>query len=267
MLPQYDGSEYVEDLYPTLSLFLADDILDTGSQAIETAVEEVSGGQWAAEDIEALPIAGLLAAIGPHLPTIISTAASLLPMAVQGVQALVNRPAPRARPTAPPPQRPAPRPPARLASPPPTPSAVRPSAPAAPAAPAAGQAASAMQLLTTLTALLPQVVQAVGSLSMGSAGRESILVGERAVPAESVVHMLKTLAEQVLEQYHASGMENAESLDYLRGGDGQFLADPADPLARAEVVFETLLSEAHAEVNAYEQALAESVYFWDPYSL
>jgi hypothetical protein len=118
-----------------------------------------------------------------------------------------------------------------------------------------------MQLLTSLTALLPQVIQAVGSLSMGSAGRESIAVGNAMIPAESIVHMLKTLSEQVLEQCPADRVESAEALDFLRGEDGQFMVDPADPAARAAAVFQTLLGEAAAESAVYEQALYEQALY------
>ena len=73
------------------------------------------------------------------------------------------------------------------------------------------------------------------------------------VPVEAVVHMVQTLAEQVLEQSHASGFrENTENLDYLRGVDGQFLADPADPQGRAQAVYQSLLSELPQEYAAYE---------------
>jgi hypothetical protein len=121
-----------------------------------------------------------------------------------------------------------------------------------------------MQLLTTLTALLPQVLQAVGSMGAGRAGRESIEVGGRVVPAEAVVHMLKTLSEQVLEQHHSlSVREGGESVEYLRSEDGRFLADPADPLGRANAVFQSLLGGVMQDYAGYGGYGYEQAY--DPY--
>lgn len=233
--PFEDPNPTAQDAYPNLSPFLRAEYLEASPEAVEAAVYEATDGQYTAMDLEAFPIIPLIAALAPLIPTVI-----------QGIQSMTSGPS---RPA------PAPRPPAARPATPPaaSPAAPPPSAPVSSPTAAPGGNNTVVQLLTTLTALLPQVLQAVGSMTAGRAGNESIPIGEKQVPAEAVVHMLKTLAEQALEQSHVSGLREVhENIDYLRDDHGQFLADPADPHGRAQAVYQTMLGELPKEYAVYD---------------
>lgn len=217
MFPDDPAADSSLDPYPSLRSILAPQYQDAAPEEIESLVASATGDQWSADDAEWVQI---LAAAIPAL-------VSAVPAIVQAFQ----RPQ-QQRPASPPPQRPPARPPQRPSTPPPE------QPPAGTSAPATVQPRAAGQLLTTLTALLPQLIQALSAMGLGSAGRESIQVGEHSFPVEAFPQMLKVLSEQAIEEYREARFAASESLPievHLNGG-----YDPASPEARAQALWETL---------------------------
>jgi hypothetical protein len=130
--------------------------------------------------------------------------------------------------------------------------------------------------------MLPQVIQAIGSMAMGEYGRESLRVGENVFPVEAFPHMLKMLAEATIDEYQAQRHAARErGFDAFLGQNGESLADPANPEARARALYEALQrnfmfpQEDAAEyadpyqeyADPYQEALASWETMWaDPYA-
>jgi len=129
-----------------------------------------------------------------------------------------------------------------VVTPPPAP-APPPQAPAVPAAPPGGgpaSAAAAAQLLTLLSR--PETMQALLALLMGSAGRSTVTVGQRRVPATEFANAISELAAEV-----ASSPGSAPH--YYLDEEGEPRCDLFDPRARAALLWRDM-AEAAVEEGA-----------------
>ncbi|MBF2062896.1 MAG: hypothetical protein IGS39_00445 [Calothrix sp. C42_A2020_038] len=105
--------------------------------------------------------------------------------------------------------------------------------------------ATAAQLLATI--FQPQVLQALLAMVMGSAGRQTIAVGDNLVPLGAFANLIGTLANQAAAQYNAVTQEAGENIpQYLMDFNGEFLVDPAVPEQRAGLLM-NLLQQANQE--------------------
>jgi hypothetical protein len=137
-------------------------------------------------------------------------------------------PAPRPVPPRQPPSTPAPRPPSV----------------AAPSSPRPQGSPAAMQFLRLLSN--PTVLQALMSMTMGSAGEPAVAVSNRTVPTSAITNLLSQVAAQASEE--ANILQRGEGIpDYLMDSEGEFLVDPANEEERAALLLHMLNEEAMQE--------------------
>jgi hypothetical protein len=127
------------------------------------------------------------------------------------------------------------------------------------AAPGSGGAPSggaAGQLLQTITR--PETLQALASMAMGALGKQNVSVGGTSVPVSAFSNLLGTLAGRAEAEYNSELAQNAGAMPgYLVDYSGRPKVDPANPVARAEALYE-LLGEAAAEAGESEAAEGEA---------
>jgi hypothetical protein len=146
-------------------------------------------------------------------------------------------------------------------------------APAAPgAAPAAGPAGPIAggigQLVGGLTGgspaagslvqslLTPQTIQALGSMVLGTLGKDSVPVAGRDVPVSGFINLLKSFLGNAEAEYHAlQASADAALPEYLQGSAGLGAGDSASDAFRAQRLQELLESERRA---GYDAEAAES---------
>ena len=110
-----------------------------------------------------------------------------------------------------------------------------------------GGSPAAGQLLQTM--FRPETLQALISMLMGQAGRQSIPVGNMQVPLGGFANLLGVLANQAAAEYDAASMRGygGEALPrYLENYAGESYGDPAIPEHRAAALLE-LLAESNLE--------------------
>lgn len=110
-----------------------------------------------------------------------------------------------------------------------------------PASPTAGSAAAAQLLQLTQN---PNMLKSLMSLSLGSQGRQSVRVarGGPRVPVGGFMNLLSSLATRAAADADELAHDDMESSEYLRDSDGEFIVDPSVPEARADALYETLIS-------------------------
>ncbi|PSB14144.1 hypothetical protein C7B76_17285 [filamentous cyanobacterium CCP2] len=121
-------------------------------------------------------------------------------------------------------------------------------------------AGTATQLVSAI--LQPQVLQALLAMAIGSAARQEIQVGDVQVPTRAFANMLGVLGQQAAQQSSIADLPTSptgspsmgESVPaYLLDGEGNLIADPAVPEARAIALF-NLLQQTNQEQLAVETA-------------
>lgn len=98
---------------------------------------------------------------------------------------------------------------------------------------------AAAQLLKILGQ--PQVTQALMSMAMGGAGKGTVRVGNVPVPTGAITNALRRLLERAESEFHGQKAgESAGTPLYLLDDTGEFVVDPTDDDARADLVIELL---------------------------
>jgi hypothetical protein len=106
--------------------------------------------------------------------------------------------------------------------------------------------------------LKPQTIQALGSMALGTLGKDNVSVGGRDVPVSGFLNMLKAfLGNAEAEYLAAQAAADAALPEYLRDYSGQAAGDVASDQFRAERLFELLESEAQ-ETEAEAESESES---------
>jgi hypothetical protein len=91
---------------------------------------------------------------------------------------------------------------------------------------------AAAQLLSVIQN--PNTLQALASLVAGPLGKQQVPAGDATAPPASFLNLLTTLATQALTEAEAVIADSADS--YLRGDDGEYAYDVANPEARASAL-------------------------------
>lgn len=120
---------------------------------------------------------------------------------------------------------------------------------------------AAAQLLKTLGQ--PQVSQALMSMAMGGAGKGTVRIGNVPVPTGAITNALRRLLERAESEFHEqTAGESGGTPLYLLDDAGEFVVDPADDDARADLVIEMLgladAAEALESSDFYDEDIAEN---------
>jgi len=119
---------------------------------------------------------------------------------------------------------------------------------------------AATQLVSAI--LQPQVLQALLAMAIGSAARQNVQVGDVQVPTGAFANMLGVLGNQAAQQSPTLDLpvspvtppDAGESIPaYLMDSEGNLIADPVLPEARAMALF-NLLQQSNQEQIAAETA-------------
>lgn len=104
-----------------------------------------------------------------------------------------------------------------------------------------------------LTGLLanPQVQQALMSLLMGSAGRQSVRIAGESVPVGAIASTIEVLAREAAAE-HSALQPGETASSYLLDDYGEFLVDPASQEERAALIYELIEEENEALVSDQE---------------
>lgn len=120
-----------------------------------------------------------------------------------------------------------------------------------------GGGGSANALLGLLSR--PETVRALSAAAMGPYGRTQVPVGSQAVPVQSILGALGTLAGRAASEAEAAGEQAFP--DYFYAADGELAIDPADAEQRAEALLELFAStpsryveRAAREYDEYDEA-------------
>ncbi|QBY55460.1 hypothetical protein [Cupriavidus oxalaticus] len=141
--------------------------------------------------------------------------------------------------------------------------------------PAAGQ-------LLHLIGQRPEVAKALQSMMLSPIGRQSIPVSGQQVPVAAFTNLIGQLAGLAQAEYQAALGPQSETVpEYLHESTGAYRCDPADPMQRAEVLWNLLQdvepeADEHLDEQLYmalakallaEQAEADEAAFYDALEL
>lgn len=107
-------------------------------------------------------------------------------------------------------------------------------------APPLGSGNAAAQLLAVMQH--PQTLGALASLVTGTQGAHAIPPGQTAAPPPAFLNLIGSLVQRVAARDDAPSTPGAPDDQYLRGDDGEYAWDPANPDARADALLAHLLS-------------------------
>lgn len=122
---------------------------------------------------------------------------------------------------------------------------------------------AASQLLGVLRR--PETLQALMGMALGPAGRRSVPVAGRPVPAAAFTNLLGVLANQAAAEHHAATAADSGGVpSYLLDAAGEFIVDPTDPAQRAEVLLGRLAAAEILESRESEDRYERHEVSWDP---
>ena len=226
MYSQYENIdyEYEAESYPNVRALLAPEYQDLAAEDIESVVWEVSGGDLEAQELESIAAA------------VISALTAVIPAVVQLIQSVRNRRASHTPASA---TRSAGAPSAR---------AVSPRASTPPTPPDREEALAPLKLLAAIS--MPQTIEVLGKAILAPYGEGQVWVGNRKVPIDAHLDMIREFCEQTIEFCQSRAFQQAQAAS-AEGLDGANSADCA----------EALLQENIAEnLSQYESGVYPEVY-------